>query len=415
MAKLQIIPFCVSAIRQGRAAVGGGWRLLATVLLAGLLGASLTLAGEGESPEGSQPPTAASGASAEPALPEASTPAQASAPRPRSTRPTAIAAPRIIGRLTAADLGLVINTADPYSVDIGEYYIAARKLSEAQVLRIELPRRAELTPEEFQQLEGQVSRHFGPEIQALALAWKEPFLVACNSITGALTMGYDAALCEHTCAPSRKSSYFNSATIRPFTDLKMRPSMLLAANDIFQAEAMVKRGVASDHTLGLRGSPPVNAHYLITRDKARSSRSVLFPPPGLVRGVGIDVHVENAETLEGADRLLLYQTGQQQVDKLDTLHWVPGGIGDHLTSYGGRIDGKRGQMSALAWIASGATATYGTVSEPCSHPQKFPHPQLVLLHYAQGASVIEAYWKSVAWPQQGLFIGEPLAAPFSRR
>jgi hypothetical protein len=39
----------------------------------------------------------------------------------------------------------------------------------------------------------------------------------------------------------------------------------------------------------------------------------------------------------------------------------------------------------------------------------------VLLHYAQAASLIEAYWKSVAWPQQGLFIGEPLAAPFAHR
>ncbi|HEU4845882.1 MAG TPA: TIGR03790 family protein, partial [Burkholderiaceae bacterium] len=29
-----------------------------------------------------------------------------------------------------------------------------------------------------------------------------------------------------------------------------------------------------------------------------------------------------------------------------------------------------------------------------------------------GATAIEAYWRSVAWPAQGLFIGEPLAAPY---
>jgi hypothetical protein len=33
----------------------------------------------------------------------------------------------------------------------------------------------------------------------------------------------------------------------------------------------------------------------------------------------------------------------------------------------------------------------------------------------QGNSAIEAYWKSVAWPTQGLFIGEPLAAPYRKR
>ena len=36
-------------------------------------------------------------------------------------------------------------------------------------------------------------------------------------------------------------------------------------------------------------------------------------------------------------------------------------------------------MSALDWLESGATASYGTVSEPCNHLQKFPHPQLLLL------------------------------------
>ena len=69
----------------------------------------------------------------------------------------------------------------------------------------------------------------------------------------------------------------------------------------------------------------------------------------------------------------------------------------------------------LDWIESGAVASYGTVSEPCNHLQKFPHPQWLLLHYLQGATAIEAYWKSVRWPQQGLFVGEPLAAPFGRR
>ena len=53
-----------------------------------------------------------------------------------ATAPTAAASasrawitvPRIAGRLTARDLGLVINTADPYSVEVGEAYAAARRL-----------------------------------------------------------------------------------------------------------------------------------------------------------------------------------------------------------------------------------------------------------------------------------------------
>lgn len=330
-------------------------------------------------------------------------------------RAVSVAAPRISERLTAQAIGLVINTNDPYSVAVGDYYREARHLTYAQVLRVELPRRAELTPDEFDALQQRIKAFFGPDIQALALAWVEPFAVACNSITGALALGYDSALCSKSCAPSRASRYFNSPTAHPHTDLQMRPSMLLAAKDVAMAQAMIRRGVASDHTLGLLGAPDVNAHYLITADKARSARAPLFPAPGRVKGYGVDIHVERAEVLEDAARLLLYETGKVKVDKLDTLQWVPGGLGDHLTSFGGRLDGKYGQMSALEWIASGATGSYGTVSEPCSHPQKFPHPQIVLLHYVQGATLIEAYWKSVAWPQQGLFIGEPLAAPFPLR
>lgn len=351
----------------------------------------------------------------------ASVPAASSAPsRPLRGAPTPVTprtwlnVPRTVGHLKAADLGLIINTADPYSVEVGEFYIAARKLKPKQVLRLELPVKAVLTPEEFSALALKVEAAFGEQTQVLALAWTMPYAVNCNAITAALTMGYDAALCSQTCAASKTSLYFNSVSVKPWADLKMRPSMLLAANDVAGAKAMIERGVASDHSLGLRGAPPVHAHYLITNDKIRSVRAPLFPPPGLLRRFGVEVHIDETQALEQAPRVLLYQTGLTHVAKLDAVRWVPGAVADHLTSTGGVFDGTGGQMPATAWIASGATASYGTVSEPCSHVQKFPHPQILLLHYMQGASVIEAYWKSVAWPQQGVFIGEPLAAPFSR-
>lgn len=323
--------------------------------------------------------------------------------------------PRVHGRITAKELGLVINTADPYSVEIGDFYIKARQLAPAQVLRVELPLRAALTPDEFNAFAAVVNARFGASVQALALAWTSPYAVNCNSITGALALGYDAGLCHDSCAPSKRSPYFDTATIKPYTDLQMRPVMLLAAKDVSTAKAMIRRGVVADASLGLRGGVPVNAYFVTTDDAARSVRSRLFPPPGLLRRAGVDVHVVTTQAIENVQRVLLYETGLPRVDKLATLTWVPGALADHLTSYGGQLVGDNGQMSVLDWIASGATASYGTVSEPCSHPQKFPHPQLLLLHYLQGASAIEAYWKSVAWPQQGVFVGEPLAAPFARR
>lgn len=398
------------------------WRMRGVGL--GLLALGL-LCGCGMPAQGKPPSAAASAAvSAQRATaPAAPASAAAGSAAPPSTGAASgvpalrwITVPSVAGRLTSKDIGLVINTADPYSVEVGEFYIRARKLAPQQVLRVELPVRAKLTPDEFRAFDRKVSTYFGADTQALALAWVKPWAVACNSITAALALGFDDELCERSCEPPlRFSPYFNSASARPYTDLGLRPSMLLAADDVAAAKAMIERGVASDHTLGLRGAPPVNAWFVITPDKARSTRAFFFPPPGRLSRFGIDVHVERASAIENVDRVLLYMTGLVRVAKLDTVRWVPGGVGDHLTSVGGVLDGSGSQMSATAWIASGATASYGTVSEPCSHPQKFPYGQVMLLQYAQGSSVIEAYWKSVAWPQQGVFIGEPLAAPFARR
>jgi hypothetical protein len=69
-------------------------------------------------------------------------------------------------------------------------------------------------------------------------------------------------------------------------------------------------------------------------------------------------------------------------------------------------------MSALRWLEAGATASYGTVVEPCNWLAKFPNTLVVLPHYFRGESLLEAYWKSVRWPGEGLFIGEPLAKPY---
>ena len=71
-------------------------------------------------------------------------------------------------------------------------------------------------------------------------------------------------------------------------------------------------------------------------------------------------------------------------------------------------------MPATDWLAAGATASYGTVEEPCNFVEKFSRASVLIEHYLRGASLIEAYWKSVAWPGQGLFVGEPLARPWSQ-
>lgn len=333
--------------------------------------------------------------------------------------PRWVAAPRITGRLRAADVGLVVNSEDGYSVAVGAYYARRRGLDPAQVLHVALPLRGTLSAEEFADLRERIEAHFGAGTQALVLAWAQPYAVDCNSITGALALGFDAALCRNGCAaPARTSPYFNSRSARPWADHLMRPSMLLAARNVAEAQALIDRGVAADGLLARRGAPTAHALMLTTHDAARGVRSLLYPPAGPLGGLpgagSIDVEVVPAAAMAQARDVLIVQTGSAQVDLAMPPRWLPGALADHLTSFGGRLADPRHQSTVLDWLGSGATASHGTVSEPCNHLQKFPHPQVLLLHYTQGASAIEAYWKSVAWPQQSLFVGEPLAAPFAR-
>ena len=68
--------------------------------------------------------------------------------------------------------------------------------------------------------------------------------------------------------------------------------------------------------------------------------------------------------------VLFYFTAKQVSRGLETLHFVPGAIADHLTSAGGVLTDS-GQMTALRWLEAGATASYGTVIEPCNVPRNF--------------------------------------------
>ena len=68
--------------------------------------------------------------------------------------------PRVFGHLTAKDLGVVINTDDPYSVQVGEYYAKARAIPPSRVLRLSLPMKATLAPDEFEAFKKQKSNAF---------------------------------------------------------------------------------------------------------------------------------------------------------------------------------------------------------------------------------------------------------------
>lgn len=315
---------------------------------------------------------------------------------------------RPLPAFSANELAVIVNDADPLSVQIAEYYRLKRKIPLANIIHIRFKANAaQLTQTEFEELKQSVDAKTPKQVQAFALTWLQPFRVECMAITTAFAKGFDKAFCASGCLQTKQSPYFASYSAKPFNDFAWRPAMLLAGQNLAEAKQLIDRGVAADFSL-----PQGSAYLLKTSDQARSSRAELFQVTAEKFKGFWPVYYLEQDFITLKSDVMFYFTGLKSVPGLVENTYLPGAIADHLTSKGGILSGTD-QMSILEWLKAGATASYGTVVEPCNFPGKFPNPEIVLHFYLRGNSLIEAYWKSVAQPGQGIFIGEPLAKPFA--
>lgn len=312
--------------------------------------------------------------------------------------------------LSAAELGIIVNDNDPVSIKVAKYYQAKRRIPAINMIHVQFtPGSTIMSRAEFQRIKTIADKATPRNVQAYALTWTIPYRVECMSITTAFAFGFDKGFCSNVCRPTKPSPYFNSNSRRPYDDYGLRPAMMLAGSNFTEVRKLIDRGVASDHTF------PHGTGYLVsTSDRARNVRAVFYPEISeRYMESPFDIRLVTANFIKDRKNVLFYFTGIARVMALDSIRFVPGAIADHLTSAGGQLLGTA-QMSSLRWLEAGATASYGAVSEPCNFPEKFPQPGIVIDRYLHGEKLIEAYWKSIAWPGQGVFIGEPLAAPFTR-
>lgn len=315
--------------------------------------------------------------------------------------------PQAYAQVTSQQMAIVVNVDDAESRLIAEYYRKKRNIPKANIIEISLPAGTNaISKEKFNDVYQQVKDKTPEAVQYYVLAWSKPFKVDCMSITSAFAFGFNEAFCAQGCKSTRESGYYNSASEFPYDELSIRPAMMLAGSSLEQVYAMIDRGVMSDAT-----KPEATAYLMSTSDKARNGRARRFKVIKESLSKNINIEQINSNVLENKSDVMFYFTGLVRVEAIDTNKYLPGAIADHLTSSGGRLFGGN-QMSILRWLDAGATASYGTVVEPCAFTQKFPNPGIVIERYTDGESLIEAYWKSVAWPGQGLFVGEPMASPY---
>ncbi len=327
-------------------------------------------------------------------------------------------------QLSGEHVLILTKQGDALSQRIAQYYAQQRHVPQQQIVTLSLPPHTnQLTSEQFARITKQISPQLTDKIKVILLTFHTPYRVDCMSITSAFSLGFDEQYCSQkpqqttTCSPTKVSPYFNNNNDLLWQrKAPIKLSMMLSATSFKQAKSLIDRGIAADNSY-----PSGYAYLVKTDDRARSSRAPTFKRFAEIWQDKLNIktqfiddsHYHGDTSIRHKKDILFYHTGLTHVPDIDTNSYLPGAIADHLTSGAGIGIGHDGQMKAFRWLESGVTASYGAVIEPCNFPEKFPNPQILIPHYANGDSLIEAYWKSVQQPGEGLFIGEPLARPWS--
>ena len=185
-------------------------------------------------------------------------------------------------------------------------------------------------------------------------------------------------------------------------------AVMLTDTNLAQAEATLKRGAASDSSF------PAETGYLEkTSDTARNVRFLLFDNAiQECRAQGDNALARTNSDSTAWTNALGVDTGLTDFSVASNA-FLPGAVADNLTSFGGCILENTGQTPLLAFLEGGASASYGTVTEPCNYTYKFPDPMVYFYQY-RGFCLVEAYYQSLSNPFEGLMVGEPLSAPFAR-
>ena len=315
-------------------------------------------------------------------------------------------------------IGVVFLRGDSLSKKVAFEYANQRNIPAEHIYEISMPLTNNVKSVIFNKQYERLNQNLPNSIQALVITWSKPYRVECMSVTSAFSFGFDRKWCKpepKNCHPTAISPYYNNPSRAPWNTHNIRPTMMLTGLDFNKIEKNIANGVLSDYT------NPKNAAVALvrTRDSARSKRYKLFEKAKqkYKNSKKVDVQYIEGQLKKNVqhvtDQVLIgYQTGIRKVPFIASNTYLPGSFADHLTSFGGKGLIDDNQMRSIRWLEAGVTASYGTVVEPCNYIEKFPDPNVLLDYYLKGETILEAYYKSVKMPGEGLFMGEPLARPF---
>lgn len=161
--------------------------------------------------------------------------------------------------------------------------------------------------------------------------------------------------------------------------------------------------------------PPGTIYFLTNADVRTTTRSSGFPAAvAAIQAAGVNAEIVSGTLPRQKPDVAGLTTGAADFDwTASGSRLLPGAICDNLTSFGGVFTPGAGQTPLSAFMRAGAAGASGTVIEPYAVADKFPSPA-VHLHYVRGASLAEAFYRSVRSPYQLLVVGDPLCQPWAK-
>jgi hypothetical protein len=180
---------------------------------------------------------------------------------------------------------------------------------------------------------------------------------------------------------------------------------------VAEALASMRRSVKADST------HPKGTIYIEENGDVRSdTREWAFTRAvDKLRQIGVQAQLENGVLPMNKSDVMGVTIGAPDFEWAKSGSTIlPGAICEHLTSHGGMLHEGDTQTPLTEFIRAGAAGASGTVAEPYAIQAKFP-TAFVHYHYAQGCSLAEAFYQSVAGPYQLLIVGDALCAPWKKR
>ena len=203
-----------------------------------------------------------------------------------------------------------------------------------------------------------------------------------------------------------RDRYFLSAMLG-YTDVRGNsvPEVL-----VYLGRAAQSDGTHPDGTVYLMQNRNIRSR--VRQPYFRSTVSALAERGRVAEVIGQGQRGQNGQVPVGRDDVVGVVAGTRSFNWQGSgSRMLPGAVAESFTSYGGHF--AHGSQTKLSeFLRQGAAGSSGAVREPYSFVEKFPLPQLHVF-YADGVSLAEAFYLSVASPYQLIVVGDPLTRPFA--